>query len=165
MKDLIDIIAETLTNRADRENILLLVENLYFTDVQKSWWRRSSASKESTKIAHDIINLQNSLNVFRKIEGVPIKSELMRQAVNTVNADGECKGILSWREVNSDQKEYFEMQVLTPNRNYVTAVMLAELIRDEKRRLKYNQVLTYLIPICTALISATAAVILTKFWG
>src|SRR6187551_1242526 len=100
MKDLIDIIADTLKDRADREEILLIVENLYFTDVQRSWWQRSPASKESTKIAHDIINLQHSLNVFRKIKGVPIKSDLMRHVVDTVNADGECKGILTSREVN-----------------------------------------------------------------
>ena len=164
MKDLIDIISETLRDRADKENILLLVENLYFIDVQKSWWRRSPASKETTKIAHDIINLQNGLEVLKKIQGVPINSQLIRDAVDKVDADGECQGILSWSQVNPIQKDYFEKKVLKPNRNYVTAVMLAELIRDEKRRLKYNQRLTWLITICTALISATAAIVLTKFW-
>lgn len=165
MKDFIDIIAESLKDRPDRANVLLLVENLYFTDVLKSRWRRSPASKESARIAHDIINLQNSLDVSRRIEAGGIKSELMRRAVQEVSAEGECKGILSGREVSPEQKEYFERYVLNPKREYVTAVMLADLIRDERMRLRYNQTLTYLLPICTALISATAATILTKLWG
>lgn len=114
-------------------------------------------------VAHDIINLQNSLDTSKKIEGVPIKSDLINDAVNKIDADVMCKGIKALEVVSPTQKEYFELKVIRPNRNYVTAVMLAELIRDEQRRLKYSQLLTYLIPICTALISA-AAVILTKFW-
>lgn len=166
MKDLVDIIAETLRERDDRDSILLLVENLYFEDAKKPWWRRHSSANESTNVAHDIVNLKNSLDTYNKIEGVPIKSVLIKDAVDKIDADVNSKGIKTSQDM-TEQKDYFVRKVIKANRNYVTAVMLAELIRDEKRRIKYNQLLTYIIPICTALISATAvilAVILTKFW-
>ena len=163
MKDLIDIIAESLKDRGDRQEILLIVESLYFNDVQKRVWRRPKASKESTLIAYDIINLENSLKSFNSIQGVRVKSELIKYAMQRVSTDGICKDIETLSEVNSTQKNFFNQEVLKANRNYVTAVMLAELIRDEKRRTKYHQWLAFLLPICTAVISAVA-IILTKYW-
>ncbi len=164
MRDLIDIIAETLRDRTDRENVLLLVENLYFNDVRRSRWRRAMSASESTLIAHDIVNLQNSLDNSRSIKGITPKSELIKDALAKVSAEGWCRGIDTLPQVSPTQKDFFESEVLKPHRNYVTAVMLAELIRDERRRTKYNQWLTYLIPICTAIISA-AAVVVANLWN
>jgi hypothetical protein len=48
------------------------------------------------------------------------------------------------------------LTMIKPHRYYVTAVVLAELIRDEKRKIRIHQPLAYLITILTAVIGATA---------
>ncbi|HLL16775.1 MAG TPA: hypothetical protein VK388_17080 [Pyrinomonadaceae bacterium] len=166
MKDLIDIIADTLRERdaKEREDILLLVENLYFNDVRKFKWIKSFFASNLTLIAQDIINLQNGIDKFNSIKDVRLRSEFIKAKVDKISKDGMCAGIKTLPEVDNEQRKFFVLQVIKPNRSYVTAAMLAELIRDEKRRTRTNQALTYLIPILTALITA-AAVILTKQWS
>jgi hypothetical protein len=164
MKDLIDIIADTLRDRQpkEREKILLLVEHLYFNDVIRSTWRRSLFSREALLRAHDIVNLRSSIANFNSIEDVKLKSNLLKNAVENISAGGMFEGIASLPELDGEQKDFINRAVIRPHEYYVTAVLLAELIRDEKRRLRNNQWLTYLIPICTALIAA-AAIIFTRF--
>jgi hypothetical protein len=165
MKDLIDIIADTLSHRSshERDDILLLVENLYFNDVRRPKWRKLLSPRETTLIAEDIMNLQNSVEKFNSIKGVNVKSKLIRAVVNNISTDGESRGIESLQTLTKGQRDFFEVEVIKRHRKYVTAVMLAELIRDEKRRIRNNQWLTYLIPILTALIAASA-VILNRRW-
>jgi hypothetical protein len=165
MKDLIDIIADTLRERdsREREDILLLVENLYFNDVRKFKRLKSFFASNLTLIAQDIVNLQNSIDKSNSIKNVRLRSKFMKAKVDKISRDGMCAGINALPEVDDEQRKFFLLQVIKPNRSYVTAAMLAELIRDEKRRTRTNQALTYLIPILTALITA-GAVILTQPW-
>jgi hypothetical protein len=158
MKELIDIIADTLRERNTRErkDILLLVEDFYFNDLRRFKWLKSFFASDLTLIAQDVVNLQNGINNSNSISKVKLKSPLMQAKVDEISADGTCAGIKTLREVDEEQKQFFQLQVINPHRSYVTAAMLAELIRHEQRRARTNQVIAYLIPILTALIAAVA---------
>lgn len=161
MKDLIDIIAESLRDREDRHNILTLVESLYFTASKKAFWRPAPAGfKESGLIAIDLITIENSISNNSSIKGITIRSQLIKQIINQAETEETYKDIRVRDELSDDQTEFLKLEVIKTHRNYVTAVMLAELIRDEKRRTRYQQWLTILLPLCTAIITAAIA----RFW-
>jgi hypothetical protein len=161
MKDLIDIIAESLRDRDDRNNILTLVESLYFTESKKPFWRRASpGSKESALIASDLVNLENSISSRSSIRDVTIRSQLINQLIDQAETEKMYEDIRIRDELTSDQQDFLKLEVIKTNRNYVTAVMVAELIRDEKSRTRAHQWLTILLPVCTAIITAVIA----RFW-
>lgn len=158
MKDLIDIIADTLKERELREKVLLHVENLYFNDLRRFKWLKSLFASELILIAQDVVQLQSSINDLNSIKDVRLRSKLMRAEVDKISEDGTCAGIKVLPEVSPEQKALFLQGVVNPNRSYVTAAMLAELIREEKRKNRTHRWITYLIPLLTAVLSALAVV-------
>jgi hypothetical protein len=158
MKDFIDIIADTLKERELREKVLLHVENLYFNDLRRFKWLKSFFASELILIAQDVVQLQSSINNRNSIKGINPRSKLMQAEVDRISEDGLCAGINELPEVSEEQKKLFEKLVIKPNRPYVTAAMLAELIREEKRKNRTHRWVTYLIPLITAIITALAVV-------
>jgi hypothetical protein len=165
MKDFIDIVADTLKDRrsGERDEILLHVEQLYFNNIRDPKPHGPLSSSESVKIAQDIINLQNAIDSSNSIAGVTYQSPLIESAVDALSKDRNSLKIRTLPTLDEKQLNYLNTALLGRFRYYVTAVMLAELIKDEKRRVKNDQWLKYIMPIITSIIGAAVA-LLIKRW-
>lgn len=166
MKDFIDIVADTLKDRRadERDEILLHVEQLYFNNIRDPKNHGPLSSSESVKIARDIISLRNALDRSNSIAKVTYQSSLIEGAVNTLSKDRNALNIRTLPEINESQLKYLNEAVLGRFRYYVTAVMLAELIKDERKRVRNDQLLKYIVPIITSLIGAAVA-LFVKSWS
>ena len=164
MKDLIDIVAQGLGESDSKEEILSLVETIYFSDARRFGWLKSLFASDSTLIAQDIVRLTSRLKNFNSISGIRYRSRLIEEKIDRISGEGVYAGVKYAQELDEEQRGFIEAEVIEPHRSYVTAVMLVELIRDESRRSRSTQLITYLVAILTALITASA-VVLTHSWG
>lgn len=176
MKDLIDILADTLDAEPTRKaDVMRLVEYLYFENIRGSFiWKIIGrhfypiAKSETFNIAQDIINLEKSINLKLTIKNVDLKSKTISEKFNNSAILKNIKALdkLTVSE-NLDHKDQLNKNLLKDYRYYVTAVMIAELIQDEKSKVAYRQVITWGIPIVVALIVSKSLVIgeiISKFF-
>jgi len=162
MKDFIDILADRLEGNKNKDDILRLVELLYFNHIRSSWRSRLDKT-EAHKIAQDVILLENGVVIHSTIKGKDkeLKSNTIKRKFDLLKDDKNTN------QLSENYSDYFMEEFLTPKakstilaqilgeyRYYVTAIMITELILDEKRKIRNGKIISASLTLIVTLIAA-----------